>query len=69
MLAILTGIGKLNDDMHYSHDVVAGATIGTSFGLRISYINAAIDRKESDAAVTPMIDKDITGLRFFYAIP
>lgn len=34
-LATLVGVSRINDNRHYLHDVVAGATIGTSFGLGI----------------------------------
>lgn len=32
-LATLVGFSRMNDNMHWLHDVVAGATIGTSYGI------------------------------------
>lgn len=66
MLATLTAIGRLNDNMHHGHDVIAGATIGTAFGLGVSHINAAFDKKEMDVAILPIINEDFTGLNLVY---
>jgi hypothetical protein len=38
-LATLTGLSRINDNQHYLHDVVAGATIGTAYGLGVSYLH------------------------------
>jgi membrane-associated phospholipid phosphatase len=35
-LAVLTGYSRINDNRHYLHDVLAGATIGTAFGVGVS---------------------------------
>lgn len=62
-LATLTGLSRMNDNMHHAHDVMAGATIGTVWGLGVSYINAAFDKKEAEIAVLPMIDEEFAGLQ------
>ncbi|MGE4132116.1 MAG: phosphatase PAP2 family protein [Bdellovibrionales bacterium] len=36
-LATLTGYSRINDNKHYLHDVIAGATVGTAYGLGVSY--------------------------------
>jgi membrane-associated phospholipid phosphatase len=36
-LATLTGYSRMNDNAHYLHDVIAGATIGISYGLGMHY--------------------------------
>lgn len=40
-LAGFTGFSRINDNMHYLHDVLAGATIGLSFGLGVALANRA----------------------------
>ncbi len=37
MLATLTAASRINDNMHYLHDVVAGATVGIAYGLGVYY--------------------------------
>lgn len=34
-LAAFTGFSRMNDNRHYLHDVMAGGTIGTSYGLGV----------------------------------
>ncbi len=62
-LATLTGVSRMNDNMHHAHDVAAGATLGTAFGLGVSYINAAFDRKEWPVAVAPMLQDGFAGMQ------
>lgn len=38
-LATLTGLSRINDNQHYLHDVVAGATIGISYGLGVALLH------------------------------
>ncbi len=48
-LATLTGLSRINDNQHFLHDVVAGATIGLSYGLGVAAVNsnssASVSRK------------------------
>jgi membrane-associated phospholipid phosphatase len=37
-LATLTAYSRINDNDHHLHDVIAGAVIGTSYGLSIYYL-------------------------------
>lgn len=69
LLASLTGISRMNDNMHYEHDVVAGATIGTAFGLGVSYINQAFDKKEAGIAVIPMLQDGFAGAHVVLPFP
>lgn len=49
-LASLTAASRINDNRHYLHDVVAGATIGTAFGLGMSAIHRnARDHSETQS--------------------
>lgn len=45
-LATLVGMSRINDNVHYLHDVVFGATIGTAFGVSLYYLQ----KKNSDYA-------------------
>ncbi len=38
-LSLLTGASRINDNEHYLHDIVGGATVGISYGLGVSYWN------------------------------
>lgn len=38
-LATFVGLSRINNNAHYLHDVLAGAVIGTSYGLGIYYRN------------------------------
>lgn len=39
-LAVLTGLSRINDNAHYLHDVVGGATVGAVYGLGLSYFHS-----------------------------
>lgn len=77
-LSTLTGLSRINDNKHYLHDVVAGATIGTVFGLGVSEIhrlkssrNKAIDNSQtkiSSLTVIPAIAEDFMGLLISYQV-
>lgn len=36
MLAAFVGFSRINDDRHFLHDVVAGATLGASYGIGVA---------------------------------
>lgn len=38
-LATIVGLSRVQDNAHYIHDVVMGATIGTSFGIALSQLS------------------------------
>ena len=40
-LAAFSGWSRINDNMHYLHDVLAGATVGISFGLGVWLKNSS----------------------------
>lgn len=42
-LATLVGLSRIHDNAHYLHDVVFGATIGTSFGIALSNLSKKED--------------------------
>ena len=49
-LATLTGLSRINDNKHYLHDVVGGATIGTAYGLGVSAYHAAVRRERNSGS-------------------
>lgn len=73
-LATLTGLSRINDNKHYLHDVVAGATIGTVFGLGVSRVNQSRTdnkREQSEIAfprwqIAPAMTKEFFGLLLTY---
>jgi hypothetical protein len=61
MLATLTAVSRINNNMHTHRDVIAGATIGTVFGLGISKL-----QNTKDLGITPVVDKTTSGLYLNY---
>jgi hypothetical protein len=60
-LASFTAMSRMNDNRHFLHDVVAGATIGASYGLSIS--TKEHERlKESNLGFHLLPTKDLDGL-------
>lgn len=37
-IGVFVGASRMNDNAHYLHDVLAGATIGTAFGIGLSQL-------------------------------
>jgi hypothetical protein len=57
-LAVLTATERMADNKHYLHDVVAGATIGLTYGLGMHYLHGAKPRKLS---LTPFLRDGVKG--------
>lgn len=57
-LASFTGFSRINDNAHRLHDVVAGAVIGTSYGLSIYYMRT----RQSFFVDTMVVPLDDDGL-------
>lgn len=64
------GFSRMNDNKHYLHDVLAGATIGSVYGLGVSYFSQARrkmgPRGEAQAEtasfdIVPLFSRDIKG--------
>lgn len=66
-LASLTALSRMNDNKHELHDVVAGAIIGTSYGLSIAnrMKNSNQNEKQAIAIVTPSDDLNGMLLSFY----
>jgi membrane-associated phospholipid phosphatase len=69
-LATLTAYSRINDNEHYLHDVVAGATIGAAFGLGVSYYNRPQTGEPATTAfIWPYYTHDQLGLSYTTIIP
>ncbi|MDO9183288.1 MAG: hypothetical protein Q7U04_12820 [Bacteriovorax sp.] len=44
-MASYVGFCRMQDNHHYLHDVIAGATIGMSYGIPISNSSKAVEEK------------------------
>jgi hypothetical protein len=69
VLSTFVGVSRINDNRHYLHDVLAGATIGMAYGIGIS----KIDKKKADGTeekealtIVPIFDWDTKGLALIY---
>jgi membrane-associated phospholipid phosphatase len=58
--ATLVAYGRMNDNRHLLHDVVAGATVGMSFGLGL-YYRQLDPKKENQPQVTLLPAPDLSG--------
>lgn len=68
-LATFVGVSRVNDKKHFIHDVLFGATIGTTFGYGTYYASGErykVD-KVSNFFVLPLIGKDVGGVVFNYS--
>lgn len=52
-LATLTGLSRINDNKHYLHDVIGGATIGAAYGIGVSFLHQKA-RKADDKKMSKM---------------
>jgi hypothetical protein len=65
LLATYVGYCRMQDNFHYLHDVMAGATIGMSYGIALS-LNSRKEKDEQSAFfLTPI--EGLKGLAFKYA--
>lgn len=56
---------RINDNRHYLHDVLAGATIGLAYGIGISKVDKAKrekGEKEAGLTIVPIFDSNTKGL-------
>ncbi|MBC7713693.1 MAG: phosphatase PAP2 family protein [Rhizobacter sp.] len=65
-MASFVGASRINDNYHYLHDVLAGATIGLAYGIGISKIDKlkrdASGEKDAGLTIVPLYDGNIKGL-------
>lgn len=58
-LATLVAASRINDNMHYLHDVLFGATIGLSYGMGISSLD------KNQIHFFPIVDGKTKGISFY----
>ena len=56
-IAAIVGYSRINDNVHYLHDVVFGATIGMSFGIALHELQSPI----SNSFMYPIFNNQKTG--------
>ena len=61
-LASLVGFSRINDNVHYLHDVVMGATIGSAFALSI--FNRS-QKERSSYTLLPIISPNSSGIALY----
>jgi PAP2 superfamily len=59
-LSMLTGLSRINDNKHYLHDVLAGATIGLAYGIGIARQQKT--KRETDFSFAPIFDAQTKGI-------
>ena len=62
LLSTFTGFSRINDNKHRLHDVVAGATIGWTYGWAMS---RKIQKAENEAFIMPILDTKTAGLSLY----
>lgn len=69
VISSFVGVSRINDNRHYLHDVLAGATIGMAYGIGIS----KVDKKKAEGTenkealtIVPIFDWDTKGLALIY---
>lgn len=61
-VSLFSGASRINDNRHYLHDVLAGATIGLAYGIGIS----KLEKKEKNISfrLVPIFDPQTKGVAF-----
>lgn len=70
LLASFVGFSRVNDNKHYVHDVLAGATIGTAFGYGVYYANKDrydLGNRSSDFQLAPLFGPKTAGLTLTFS--
>ena len=63
ILSTFIGYSRINDNMHWLHDVTAGATIGWVYGYGISKLQQK--KKEPTAYIMPILDSKTAGISLY----
>ena len=66
IMASYVGFCRMQDNYHFLHDVVAGATLGISYGIAISQSSKI--EKESNSAFVVVPTDDLKGMGVKYAL-
>lgn len=65
LMSTFVGYSRINDNAHYLHDVVAGATIGWVYGWGMSKHMATKKKEETQTYFSPVIDSKTIGVGLF----
>lgn len=65
LLSSFIGYSRINDNMHWLHDVVAGGTIGWVYGWGISRLQNKKKNAEDTTFVMPILDSKVVGLSLY----
>ncbi len=67
LLSTFIGYSRINDNMHWLHDVTAGATIGWVYGWGISKLQQKQkeNKKEPAAFIMPILDSKTAGIALY----
>lgn len=63
LLSSFTAYSRINDNRHFLHDVLAGATIGWGYGWGMAKLHK--NNEEKSAFIAPIIDSKTAGVSFF----
>jgi membrane-associated phospholipid phosphatase len=66
VMASYVGFCRMQDNFHFLHDVVAGATLGISYGIAISQNSRSEQKTNSAIVVVPT--EDLKGMGLKYAL-
>lgn len=71
LFAVVTFVGasRIQDNMHYLSDVIAGITLGTVVGMSFAKYQKEKNSEKNiwnTIAITPVFDKDLRGLAFTF---
>ena len=64
-MAGFVGISRMNDNRHYLHDVLVGATIGLAYGIGVAKVDkdkSQDDKPKSLFTIVPIFDWEVKGL-------
>lgn len=66
ILSTFIGYSRINDNMHWLHDVTAGATIGWVYGWGISKLQQKTEKeKEKSTFIAPIYDSRTVGISLY----
>ena len=65
LLSSFTAYSRINDNRHYLHDVVAGATIGWSYGWGMARLKKQRAEEKNEAYISPILDTKTLGISLF----
>ncbi|MES2525950.1 MAG: phosphatase PAP2 family protein [Bdellovibrionota bacterium] len=67
LVSTFIGYSRINDNMHWLHDVTAGATIGWVYGWGISRLQKqkSLKEGESSAFIMPILDSKTAGFALY----